>query len=318
MTVIIRDQEIDVNIEEELEPYLEEHFNRYRVRGVKLQSCSPFRDEHTPSFAVNLDNGTWIDSGGIDEHWRKGNFTKLLAFLMAVTYQEAEEYLWEKYRTIYADVDSLELSLSLEVEDKPKRIVSPEELKPFMYRNTYLGNRGISEKVQRAFKVGYDREANAVVIAWMDKDGQVINLKFRSILDKRFYYLSDGQPIKSHIFGLNFIYRMNIKTAFVVESETDCMYLWTHGIPAIALGSASLSKAQEKLLINSPIESLVLAFDADKAGYRCKADCIRRLQGVLELWEMPIPQGCKDINDIPSANLVEATGKAKVIIPTFL
>lgn len=318
MAVIIRDQEIDVNIEEELEPYLEEHFNRHKVRGVKLQSCSPFRDEATPSFAVNLENGTWIDSGAIDEHWRKGNFVKLLAFLMGVTYDEAEQYIWEKYRTIYADVDSLELNLNFELEAKPKRIVLPEELKPFMFRNPYLTNRGITEKVQRAFKVGYDRDNQAVVIAWMDKDGQIINLKFRSIKDKRFWYLEDGQPIKEHIFGLNFVYKMNLKTVFVVESETDCMYLWSHGIPAIALGSASLSKAQEKLLINSPIESLVLAYDNDKAGYRCKMDSIRRLQGVIELWEMPIPYGCKDVNDIPTNKIIEATGQAKVIVPSFL
>jgi DNA primase len=317
MAVIIREQEIDVDIQEELEPYLDE-FDKYRIRGNKLQSCSPFRAEKTPSFAVNLDNGTWIDSGAIDEHWRKGNFVKLLAFLMGVTYAEAEEYILEKYRTIYADVDSLELNIELNIEEKPYKVVTPEELKPYLFRNPYLTNRGIAEKVQRAFKVGYDRESQAVVIAWMDKHGQIINLKFRSIRDKRFWYLPDGQPIKQHIFGLNFIFKMNIKTVYAVESETDCMYLWSHGIPAIAFGSASMSKQQEKLLINSPIESLVIATDADKAGWRFKMDLIRRLQGVLELWEMPMPRGCKDVNDIPAHKMMEATGQAKIIIPSFL
>lgn len=318
MVVIIRNHEIDVNVEEELEPYIEEHFNRYKVRGIKLQACSPFREEHTPSFAVNLEDGTWIDSGAIDEEWRKGNFTKLLSFLMNVTYSEAEEYLWEKYRTIYADVDSLELSIQLEDNSKPKRIVAVEEMRPFLFRHPYLSKRGIAEKAQKAFKVGYDMEKNAVVLPWMDKNGQIINLKFRSVKDKRFWYLSDGQPIKSHIYGLNFIYKMGLNTAYVVESETDCLYLWSFGIPAIALGSASLSKEQERLLINSPITRLVLAFDDDKAGYRCKLDCIRRLQGVIELWDMPIPYGCKDVNDIPAHKIVESTGQAKVILPTFL
>ncbi|MCM3639683.1 toprim domain-containing protein [Priestia aryabhattai] len=318
MAVIINEQEIDVDIEEELEPYLEEHFYRHQTRGIKLQSCSPFRDEKTPSFAVNLENGTWIDSGATDDAWSKGNFIKLLSYLMAVTYEESEQFLWEKYRTIYSDVDNLVLNIEWAVEEKPKRIISKDELKPFMYRNPYLTKRGISEKVQRAFKIGYDRENHAVLIPWMDKNENLINFKFRSVKDKRFWYLSDGQPIKQHIYGMHFVFKMNLKTVFVVESETDALYLWTHGIPAIALGSASLSKAQEKILINSPIESLVLAFDADKAGYRCKKDCIKRLQGVLELWEMPMPYGCKDINDIHSSKVVEATGKARVITPTFL
>lgn len=318
MGVLMRDTEVDVNIEEELEPYLEEHFNRYQYRGNKLQACSPFRDEKSPSFAVNTDNGVWIDSGADDEQWRKGNFIKLLSFLMGVTYEEAEEYLWEKYRTIYADVDNFELVVKMPDEKAPKRIVSKEELQPYLFRNHYLTNRGISEQVQRAFKIGYDRDGKAIVIAWMDKDGQIVNLKFRSILNKQFYYMKGGQPIKEHIYGINFIFKKDIKTAYVVESETDCMYLWSHGIPAIALGSASLSKAQEKLLLNSPIERLVLAFDNDKAGHRCKLDCIRRLQGVLELWEMPMPDGCKDVNDIPTDKMIEATGKAEVIIPAFL
>lgn len=318
MPVIIRGHEIDVNIDEELEPYIEEHFNRFKVRGIKLQACSPFRDEATPSFAVNLEDGTWIDSGAVDEEWRKGNFIKLLAFLMRVTYSEAEEYLWEKYRTIYSDVDSLELTVQLESLEKPKRIVAIEELRPYLYRHPYLTKRGIAEKAQKAFKIGYSQDNNAIVMPWMDKYGQIINLKFRSVKDKRFWYLSDGQPIKSHIYGLNFIYKMGLNTAYIVESETDCLYLWSYGIPAIALGTASLSKEQERLLINSPITRLVLAFDNDKAGYRCKWDCINRLQGVIELWEMPMPYGCKDINDIPAERLIESTGKASAIVPTFL
>lgn len=312
----MRDTEVDVDITEELEPYMDS-FAKFRVRGEKLQSCSPFREESTPSFAVHLETGVWIDSGADTEDWMKGNFIRLLSFLMGVTYDEAEQYLWEKYRTIYADVDNWVLEVNLP-EEKEYRVVSPEELEPYMYRHAYLGKRGISEKVQRAFKTGYDREHGAVVIVWHDKHGKPINLKFRSVKDKRFWYLSDGQPIKQHIYGLHFIFRMNLSTVYVVESETDALYLWSHGIPAIALGSANMSKAQEKLILNSPITDLVLAFDKDKAGSRCREDVKRRLMGKLDLWEMPIPNGCKDINDIKSDRLVEATGKAYRVTPSFL
>lgn len=318
MGVLIKEQDIDVNIEEELEGYLAEHFHRHDFKGNKLQSCSPFRHEKTPSFAVNLDNGTWIDSGATDDEWKKGNFVKLLSFLMGVTYSEAEQFILEKYRTIYADVDNLSLTVQLQADPVSTKVLSKEELEQYMYRHHYLTNRGISEKVQRAFRVGYCSKNNAVVMAWMDKDGQVVNLKFRSVADKKFWYLKDGQPIKSHIFGLNFVYKMQAKTVVVVESETDCLYLWTYGVPAIALGSAHLSKAQEKLLINSPIETLILGQDDDKAGYACKLDCIKRLQGIIELWDMQMPSGCKDVNSIPSDILVESVGKAQLVVPSFL
>jgi len=317
MAVLINGQELEVDIAEELEPYTDS-FPKYRTRGNKLQSCSPFREENKPSFAVNLEDGTWIDSGAYDEDWRKGNFIKLLSFLMGVTYDEAKDYLFEKYRTIYSDMDNFKLDIWLPELEKPYRTVSKEEFSSYLYRNPYLSNRGITEKVQRAFKIGYDIEKQAIVFCWFDKDGQIINLKFRSINDKRFWYLEDGQPIKQHIYGLHFIIKGNVKRAYAVESETDALYLWSHGIPALAFGSASMSNAQEKLLINSPIEELVIATDNDNAGYRFRKDLERRLMGVLDLYLLPIPYGLKDVNDISSNIIKEVAGNVERLVPSFL
>lgn len=294
--MIITDHEIDVDVEEELEPYLDE-FKGYRVRGNKLQACSPFRPEDHPSFAVNLDTGVFIDSGSSNEDWRKGNFIKLLSFLQGVTYEETEEYLLTKYRTILDDLDSFVLDIRLETA-KPYKTIPTEDLQPYMFRHPYLGRRGISEKVQRAFKIGYDKKGDAVVFVWHDKDGQPINLKFRSVTDKRFWYSAGGQPIKQHIYGLHFINKLKRTTAVVTESETDALYLWTLGVPAIALGSASLSKKQEELLLNSPIETLVLAFDRDNAGNNAKANVRERLLGKVDLQDFKIAVGCKDVNDM--------------------
>lgn len=59
----IRDYELDVNIKEELDNF---EWSNEQVRGHKFQACSPFRDEKRPSFAVNLETGTWKDSGAVD------------------------------------------------------------------------------------------------------------------------------------------------------------------------------------------------------------------------------------------------------------
>lgn len=294
--MLINDHEIDVDIEEELEPYLDE-FKGVRVRGNKLQACSPFRPEEHPSFAVNLDTGVFIDSGSSNEDWRKGNFTKLLSYLQGVTYEETEEYLLTKYRTILDDVENYTLDIQL-APVKTYKTIPTEDIQPYMFRHPYLGRRGISEKVQRAFRIGYDSEGEAVVFVWHDKDGNPINLKFRSVKDKRFWYVEGGQPIKQHIYGLHFFYKLNKTTAVVTESETDALYLWTLGVPAIALGSASLSKKQEELLLNSPIETLILAFDKDNAGNNARANVTARLLGKINLKDLVIARGCKDINDM--------------------
>lgn len=309
--MLIREYEIHVDIEEELEPYLDE-FPQCRVRGNKLQSCSPFRPESHPSFAVNLDNGTFIDSGSTDEHYYKGNFVKLLSYLQGVTYEEVEDYLLEKYHLIKADTDALKLSVQLTKEVTQYK---EPDLERYAYRHEYLGSRGISERVQKAFQIGYDKKGKAVTLVWHDKDGKPINMKFRSVTDKRFWYMSGGKPIKQNVYGLHFVRRMKAKTVVVVESEIDALYLWTNKQPAIALGSASMSKEQERLILTSGIETLLLAFDNDTAGMRATNDVVRRLLGKLSLKKVNIPTGLKDVNDIPVGALIDIIHKSEYMFP---
>src|SRR5690606_41797674 len=67
----------------------------------KLVACSPFRDDHTPSFYVYLRDtptapaGSWGDSGTGD----RGNFIRLCALLRHVSEGEAREYLKHQYGT---------------------------------------------------------------------------------------------------------------------------------------------------------------------------------------------------------------------------
>ena len=86
----IQGKELNIDVFGELEPYLEQ-FKDYRIRGDKLQSCSPFRYEKHPSFAVNLENGLWIDSGSPTEDNYKGNLVSLLAVLSGSNYHDMEQ-----------------------------------------------------------------------------------------------------------------------------------------------------------------------------------------------------------------------------------
>lgn len=305
-------QNLDIDVKEELEVFLD-NFKKMRIRDNKIQCCSPFRDEKTPSFAVNLDNGSWIDSGAYEEKFRKGHFIELLAFLMEVELKEVEEYLIGKYGIQFKNVDELKLTFDLGGVVENKKVFTVEELQPFMFRHPYLTNRGISEKTQRAFKIGYDQTNEAIMIPWMDKNGDVVNVKFRSVNTKRFFYAKDGQRIKHHLFGLNFIYRLNCKEAVIVESETDCMYLWSWGIPAIACGSASLSEKQFELLKASPLESIVIGADNDNAGHRFRAFLKQKLVGRFEVLDLALPNCKKDVNDLTPEQLKHCYNNRKPV-----
>lgn len=301
--VRVRDKRLMVDVLEELQAY---DWNRGRVRGEKFLACSPFRSERRPSFAVHLETGVWIDSGAHNEEWKKGNLVKLLAFLRNETYEETEEYLLTKYG-IPEDEDELTLNPSLSLEEKKPRIIAPDELKPYQFRHPYLERvRRIPEEVQRIFRIGYDRQNRAVTFPWMDRRGNIVNVKFRSIDSKVFWYMSGGQRVRNHVYGLYFIYRLGKKTAYLVESEIDAMYLWSQGYPAIALGGANLSDEQRKLILQSPIEKLILATDNDRAGRRIRACLIERMFGIIDLQEILFDANVKDVNELPPYELKKA------------
>lgn len=309
-SMTVRNIGIDVDFMEELEPYVA-HWGEYRIRDNKLQACSPFRNERRPSFAVNLDNGSWIDSGAVDDSMKKGHFTHLLSYLREETWHDTEDYLLGKYSTVIIETDGLQLEINL-VSEEQYRVFQQEELAPYMWRVSYLTNRGITEKVQRAFKIGYDKEHKAVMIPWFDKAGNVINMKFRSIEHKRFWYHEEGQRIKQHIYGLNFVYQYGCTEVYLTESETDALYLWSIGVPAIAVGGANLSKRQEELLINSPVETLVIATDNDSVGKLFADQLTAKLLPYMSVKRLELPQKYKDVNDVPLQELTGITQENSV------
>ncbi|NRQ71953.1 toprim domain-containing protein [Bacillus cereus] len=307
----IRGQELDIDYLEEIEGF--DVWNKQRVRENKFHSCSPFRTERRPSFAVNLDNGTWIDSGSDNEEWRKGHFVQLLSWLRQETWEETEAYLLERYANISIDTEVFEMDFDFNLTKPELCVLGIEDLRPFLFRHAYLTNRGISEKVQRSFKIGYDKKGGAVVIPWFDKTGRMVNFKFRAIKNKYFWYHEGGQPIKHHVYGLHFIHKLGIKEVFICESETDCLFLWTNGFPAIALGGANLSAKQRQLILDSPIETLIIATDNDAAGKRISRSLVTQLAGLVNLCEISIPNQYKDVNDIPVTMLKQVCTSHKYV-----
>jgi 5S rRNA maturation endonuclease (ribonuclease M5) len=298
----IREFEVDVDYRKELEQY---EWKDPKWTEDRLIACSPFRDEDHPSFAVNLENGLWIDSGGDGDQY-KGNFVSITAFLRNESYTESEEYLLEEYFQLYfRDTDDLSLDFGGWVKPKYEYpILDKSILSGYAYRHPYLEGRGIEDKYQRAVHIGYDRKHRAISIPWFDKNQNLVTIKFRSVNDKRFWYYGEGQKVRDHLWGLWLVYIKQSKRVFVVESEIDALTLWAAGFPAIAVGGSSLTPKQRKLIIDSPIESLVLATDNDKVGKRLARSIVQKMNGLVSIEEMKFPYKYKDVNDIPREELL--------------
>ncbi|WP_163530915.1 toprim domain-containing protein [Halobacillus ihumii] len=296
--ILIRGKELPINVKAEIESF---DWEKPNWKEERLIACSPFRDETHPSFAVNLENGTFIDSGNDDEQWRKGNFVKLLSWIRRESYEETEEYLLAMYSPDYGDIENFELNFDdWKAAEVNKRIFDRSELKPYLFKHPYLERRGVPFNVQRAFEVGYEPETKSIVLVWHDMKGNVISWKHRSVHSKAFWYVKGGQPIRNHLYGIHWVVHKGKKEVWIVESEIDALTLWAKGIAAIAIGTSNLTKAKRDIILKSGIETLIIATDNDKAGEKARKSIIDRLGGLVDLYEVDwsnVPEELTDINE---------------------
>jgi len=302
--MIRRERRKTIDVRSELEAF---PWKRAAWSADKLIAASPFRYDTTPSFYVWLtDNpvtgaraGDWGDSGATDPEYARGGLVKLLAFLRNETEDETREYLRWKYdsETYVNDDLTLDLSAVLRLPEH-REPLDLRILDEWDHEHPYLGLRGISPKVQKEMRVGYDNKRKAVTIPWFLPDGSLGNVKFRRVDSKTFWYVKGGRPIREMVYGIDAIYRQRERTAILVEAEIDAMYVMSAGFPAIAVGGSSFSVEKAELLRKSPLEEIRIATDNDEAGQRLRAQVIEMMAGYCELRHVAFPRIYKDVNEI--------------------
>lgn len=290
----IRGQSVDVDIRDELERY---NWTRPRWTGDKLIAASPFRYDQTPSFYVYLngDNaGYWGDSGFYDDEWARGGFVKLLAFLRNETREETEEYLICEYGRLYDDSGKIKLRVPELSPKKAPNYLPPSTLARYEDNYDYLEGRGISADVQRQARVKYDRKSNAILIPWFDSNGRLCNVKYRKTRGKVFWYERGAVPISTLIYGIE---RVRASVAVLEEAEIDALS-WTEvGVQGIAVGGANFTDEQADVIKRSPITTLYISGDNDKAGGKFMKQVEDKLRGYVELRQITKPIGVKDTNE---------------------
>lgn len=301
----IKEYNLDVDILEELQNF---EWVGEVIKGIKFIACSPFRSERHPSFACNLETGTFIDSGNSDEFYHKGNLVKLLAALRNEDYETIEDYLIEKYATILADTEALELHLNLYGEEEKPLVIERTDIKHlYTHPTDYFTNRGISLEVQRLFGLGFNSESGTVAMLWTDSHNSIVNIKYRKVAEKVFFYEKGGQPIKNYVYGIYQCIMRKAKRVYICESEIDALTLWTYGLYAIAVGGSSLSDNQKQIILSAGIEELVIATDNDIVGKRFMETLKINFEGILTILFFPFPHSVKDVNDMSKEQITKAS-----------
>lgn len=298
-TLRINGREIEIDIAVELSDY---HFDNARWSDDKLIASSPFRDDQAPSFYVNLSGegaGTWGDSGTDD----RGGLVQLIALLRGTEYEEASDYLLEKYGVSGAYNPDEPIRL--------KRIKTPEPIRKVtelsedtvtQATSPYLLRRGIGERVQSMFGVGYGENIRGhTALPWHTSQGRLANVKYRSTSGRGFFYAKDATPISRLVYGID----LAEEDCAIVEGEIDAMSWHEAGISAVAVGGANFGSEQAEIVKRSKIKRLYLGGDNDEQGRRLNRLVEKELRGYVELYEVDYGQN-KDANDVLRQSGVDA------------
>src|SRR5699024_6801251 len=296
--ITVSGKQVEVDIEGELRRY---PWHKERWTSEKLIACSPFRDDNTPSFFVNISGeyaGTWGDSGAYEDEYRSGNFVKLLGFLRGSGEEEALEYLLDTYGILY------EIK-----EDEPIRITTPRLRQSSPKReialfhtvtrgvSPYLITRGIASDVQQRYDIGYNSlNIGFTAIPWHFTDtGEIANVKYRATRGKRFFFEPDAKPIRELVYGLH--QARGEPCVIICEGEIDALSWETAGYAAIATGSAYISEVQAELIIREGFDEIYLAGDNDKQGQKFNQRMSDMFRGYAKMYEVDYGKE-KDANDV--------------------
>lgn len=176
-------------------------------------------------------------------------------------------------------------------------------LDQYRYTHPYMYKRKLTDEVIDLFDIGYDKETDCITFPVRDKNGNCLFVARRSVKGKYFNYPSGAEKPLYGLYELIKTYDAIPTEVWVTESMINCLTLWTHGIPAVALNGTG-SKEQIEFLNSLPIRSIVLSLDPDVAG-RSGTEKIRKacMNGGHIISTVDYVDS-RDINDLSSDELM--------------
>jgi twinkle protein len=171
----------------------------------------------------------------------------------------------------------------------------------------YFQNRGISERVLKAEKVGYGsswKDKNGIQFPYF-KGGIAVNVKHRSH-EKEFRQEKNAEKC---LYRFDQITNCKGDPLIIAEGEIDCLSFLEAGFEMVTSipdgapneGSKNYTtkfdflKSAEAIFENH--KKIILAMDNDANGKTAERELARRI-GLERCYRIQYPQGCKDANDV--------------------
>lgn len=249
----------------------------------------PMHEDESPSFAIHMEDGGWICRGEC------GSNADLAVLVERCTGEAATDVRHRLIHHMALSPEALEAALSPATE-APE---DPEDYEGLFYSRGVIPNyflrRGFTVETAKRWGVGWHEEHRAVAIP-VTVGGDLQGLIYRTLdgIPAKYLY-SKGFDKSASLFGLDMV-EPEVEEVALVEGSLDCMWLDQCGIPAIAQLGSSLSDQQAEIILRR-FRRVVLAFDADPAGYKAGIRAAKMLAPKIDLFRVRLPPGRKDVQE---------------------
>lgn len=250
--------------------YLASRGLQYRRRGEEGILNCPFCEDKERKFSINLITGLYnclhLNSCGV-----RGNFYS--------------------FQQKFGDIPERPGRQRFVAQEKKHYVRPQKDFKPMTEAQTpahkYLQGRGFTDETIKHFKVG--AEGQVVKLPYF-KLGELTNIKYRSVVDKKMWQEKDAEPL---LFNRDNIYDDILN---ICEGEFDAMALHQYGIEAVSIpgGASNMDWIEREWDYIETFRHINLCFDADTAGQEGAAKAAARL-GLWRCSIVELPK--KDVNE---------------------
>lgn len=301
MNLIINNHIIDSNIEDILKRLRQETDGRFLKDIVKRGdniaiTCAWHKDgleNHPSCYVYNRTDNNEVPFGFYKcfTCGSKGQLYQLVSRCLNCGIEEAKQWLIDNFsKTITEELISLP---TISLEKNKIEYLDESILDQYAYFHPYMFKRKLTEEIIIKYKIGWDKEKDAITFPIWDENNHLLGISERSVNSKYFYLPKDiGKPV----YLLNFIKKEHIQEVYVVESQIDALYLSSLGKSAVALLGTG-TKDQYEILKKSGIRIFHLALDGDMAGRHGIMRFIENMPDNIIIDVLLLPEG-KDINDL--------------------